>query len=121
MKVAPLFFVLLLGCSSGSGSSSLDGGSSGSSGSSSKCDAIAEDIRQAATKRGYAGADVCADRAGDPEGLCERLREPRRLQRRRRLKPGYKSKQARSFRIEPEFSRSLGALLRERRGDPNGN
>ncbi len=58
MKVAPLFFVLLLGCSSGSGSSSLDGGSSGPS---SKCDAIAEDIRQAATKRGYAGADVCAD------------------------------------------------------------
>ena len=32
-----------------------------------------------------------------------------------------KSKQARSFRIEPEFSRSLGALLRKRRCDPNGN
>jgi hypothetical protein len=58
MKVAPLLFVLLLGCSSGSGSTSLDGGSSGSS---SKCDAIADDIRQAATKRGYSGSDVCAD------------------------------------------------------------
>lgn len=58
MKVAPLLFALLVGCSSGSGSSSLDGGPSGPS---SKCDAIAEDIRQAASKRGYAGADVCAD------------------------------------------------------------
>lgn len=58
MKVAPLLFLFVVGCSSGSGSSSLDGGTSGSS---SRCDAVAEDIRQAATKRGYVGSDVCAD------------------------------------------------------------
>lgn len=58
MKVAPLLFLFVVGCSSGSGSSSLDGGTSGSS---SRCDAVAEDIRQAAAKRGYVGSDVCAD------------------------------------------------------------
>ena len=58
MKIAPLLFLFVVACSSGSGSSSLDGGSSGPT---SKCNAVAEDIRQAATKRGYVGSDVCAD------------------------------------------------------------
>ncbi len=57
MKVAPLLFVLLVGCSSGSGSTSLDGGPS----SSSKCDAQADEIRKAAVMRGLADTDVCSD------------------------------------------------------------
>ena len=58
MKVAPLLLLFLFGCSAGSGSTALDGGSSGSS---PRCDAIADDIRQAANKRGYGGSDACAD------------------------------------------------------------
>jgi hypothetical protein len=55
MKVALLLVVLLVGCSSGSSGSSA-------STSSGTCDGKAEEIRQAAQKRGLTVEDVCEDK-----------------------------------------------------------
>jgi len=62
--IVPWTLVLLAGCASGtssssSGTSSADGG---------RCDTIAEEIRQAAIKRGYDGD---GDGIPDAKGVCE--------------------------------------------------